>query len=116
MKEYRQKEREICYAKIILSDSDFIGWVRDISEIGCRTDFPVPSKPEIGCTYPFHIIAEESAEGLDVRGECQVRWIKEGHIFYSTGLEVTSFQRESDRNAYKALIDYYQQGQSEIPE
>ncbi|MBN1647534.1 MAG: PilZ domain-containing protein [Spirochaetales bacterium] len=104
----RQKEREICYAKIILTNTNLIGWVRDISEIGCRTDFPVPTKPEQDKVYPFHIIAEESAGGVEVLGTCQVRWQKEGAVFNSAGFEVISFHNEKDREAYKTLFAYYQ--------
>lgn len=109
MIENRQKEREICYAKIILTNSDFIGWVRDISEIGCRTDFPVQAGPDLNKDYPFHIIAEESAEGIEIFGTCKARWIKEGTIFISAGLEIVSFHNEDDRTAFKKLFTYYRQ-------
>ena len=109
MIENRQKEREICYAKIILTGTDLIGWVRDISEIGCRTDFPVPTKPETDRVYPFHIIAEESAGGVEILGTCQVRWQKQGNVFNSAGFEVLSFHNEKDREAYKTLFAWYRQ-------
>ena len=109
MIENRQKDREICYAKVILTNTGLIGWIRDISEKGCRIDFASPSKPEIEKEYPFHIIAEESMSGLEVLGTCFTRWIKDGPVFNTVGIEVNSFHHPRDKESFKVLYAYYAQ-------
>lgn len=100
--------REKAYAKVIFKAENLPGYVRDISNMGCRIDLLKAVSWEIGEKKKIVIVPEEDVGFSPVHGTVEVRWLKEGEIYYSVGVQFISVQDEVSKENYKSLLKYFE--------
>jgi hypothetical protein len=107
--ERRFGHREQCYAKIRSEEAGLLGYVQDISDLGCRIIGISKSSLELGLQYNFSIWFEENAEttlsSCSFRGE--IRWFESTAGFFLYGARVISFPSEEDARSFGSLLRYY---------
>ena len=88
MSDKRSKDREICYAHILWPGSAIPGFVRDISEIGCKVEFLEDLQYTKGSRARITIIPEQDTniESFDL--EIEIRWRKDDPPTYTFGCNI----------------------------
>lgn len=104
----KRSDRETCYAKALILENNLPGYVRDISQTGCRIDLINSVDWEPGDNIKVAIIPDPSLEIGSFRGTLEIRWVKKSEIYYLVGAQIISVKDEESRKNYKRLLHYYE--------
>jgi hypothetical protein len=107
--EKRARDRERCFARVMQADTDFMGYIQDISELGCRILALSPTVLKVTQTALFDVTLEEEPEAFPVpiRFLGEVRWTRNLPKYVLYGLKVNSFPSNRDADGFNSLVMYY---------
>ena len=108
MNENTRASREKAYAKVIFKDENLPGYVRDISKKGCRIDLVKKVSWNTGEKKKIVIVPEEHIGFSPVHGTVEIRWMKEGEIYTSVGVQFLSVQDEDSKKNYQFLLHFFE--------
>ena len=104
----QRSEREACYAKALILETNLPGYVRDISQTGCRIDLINRVDWNPGDNIKAAIIPDPSLAIGSFRGTFEIRWVKKRDLYYVVGAQIISVKDEASRDNYKKLLQYYE--------
>ena len=104
--EHRREKRFASYAKVVLVETNNLGYLRDLNSLGCQIDFlePPPIKPED--TVEVRIIPNEELNLPNIDLFLSIRWMRQEDPFFSIGGAFAQIP-EVHRDAYEGLLSYF---------
>lgn len=107
MSDENRSIREKCYAKVVFHDGNIPGYVRDISESGCRIDILEKTPWDRGELKKFSLFPEHMLHIGPIHGTLEIRWTRSEKFFLLMGTKIKSVKDETSKKNYNLLLDYY---------
>jgi hypothetical protein len=105
--EQRRHARIHGYAKVVFRRDAAPGYIRDLSESGCKVDFLRPLSISKGDLVELEVIPEQEMGIAPFRLCLKTQWVSAGPVFFSIGgRRETSLNMETE-GLYQKLADYY---------
>jgi hypothetical protein len=117
MKNRRDSDRSVSYAKAVFLFFDIIGYVRDLSPSGLRVEVLPDSLPRIGEEIHTTIISHPDLKLEPFNILTELRWTRENGPTVSVGLQIIHFSSEHGKQIYRELVEVFRrlhdQGENE---
>jgi hypothetical protein len=103
----RKDSRVNCYAKVLFSKTMTPGYIRDLSESGCRISFvqPVPAGPED--VIELQVMAGGGIQIPPFTFHMLVRWARNDGIYFALGGDIKGVSSDTEEGTFDALVKYY---------
>ena len=102
-----REARHASYAKVVLSQSDALGYLRNISDSGCRLAFLEQLPIQIGTSLEMQVIPAAEMGSPAFYMTFIVQWTRPGEVFFTVGGRVDTFPSEEDRRSYDLLMKHW---------
>ena len=100
----RRNPRSKTYAKVLLTDSGALGYLRDLSREGCQLALIGDPSVETGTVVSVDVLPGEEMEITRFSIEVQIMWTRKDPVYLLTGGLITSTQ---DKGILEQLFEYY---------
>ena len=100
----RKNPRNKTYAKVLLSDSGTLGYLRDLSREGCQFAFIGNPRVEKHTVLSVEVLPAEEMGIPRFSMEVQIMWTREDPVYHLAGGLITS---TGDRQRLEQLFQYY---------
>ena len=100
----RRNPRSKTYAKVHLTESGTLGYLRDLSREGCQLALIGDPSVEEGTVVSVDVLPSEEMEITRFAIELQIMWTRKDPVYLLAGGLITSTQ---DRGRLEQLLQYY---------
>jgi hypothetical protein len=100
----RRNPRNKTYAKVLLTSSGTLGYLRDLSKEGCQLAFIGDPSVDKGTVVSVDVLPAEEMDIPRFSMEVQIMWTRNDPVYYLTGGLITSTQ---DTEKFEQLFRYY---------
>jgi hypothetical protein len=100
----RKNPRSKAYAKVLLTQSGTLGYLRDLSEEGCQLAFIGNPRLEQDAVVSVEVLPVEEMGINRFTIEMRIMWTREDPVYHFTGGLITSTQ---DEQQLSQLFKYY---------
>jgi len=107
MKNRRDSDRAISYAKAVFLFFDIIGYVRDVSPTGLRIDVLPDTLPEIGESVHTTVISHPDLKLDPFNVLTELRWSRENGPTTAVGLQIVSFSSPRGEKIFQELVEVF---------
>ena len=106
--EHRREKRFASYAKVVLVDTNNLGYLRDLNSLGCQVDFVEPPPVKIGDKVEICIIPNEEMGIPNVELTVEIKWMRQEQPFISLGGALDHLPDEQGQH-YESLLSYFRE-------
>lgn len=105
--EQRRHERTHGYAKVVFRREAVPGYIRDLSESGCKVDFLRPIAVTRGDLIELEVIPEQEMGIAPFKLCIKIQWASAGPVFFSLGGRREPTLNMETEGLFQRLADYY---------
>ena len=103
----RDQKRKKTYAKVVYADDSTPGYLRDVSDQGCRISFIKPIPAQEHDVVELKIIPQQETRIPAFRLFFEICWVSIDSVYFSIGGEVSLLPEDTDRERYAHLVEFY---------
>jgi hypothetical protein len=106
--EQRRHKRTHGYAKVVFRRDAVPGYIRDLSESGCKVDLLRPITVSRGDLVELEVIPEQEMGIAQFKLCIKVQWVSAGSVFFSIGGRREPSLNMETEGLFQKLADYYE--------